>query len=234
MKKIALCLFSVLIVGCSSKVEVHKEHFKTTDGSLVEVLYGSGRPGYGMPANMDKGSLSLRVITRGDMATRIAGKGIFCNPLSLLAMVRACKWDENTFNKEDIEGEITPHPNIAVSYAYPKYLEMLRQNLSFTETKDYTVSPIHFYPKANILVYDEDHYKLKAGFQIYVYGSRVGGEFNCEEEKSGVSYEKWIENNYALAVQESKTMMDSCLKRLDKFHFKHLQEQLEHTRKFYL
>lgn len=234
MKEIALCLFSILLTGCTSKVQEYKDYTRTADSSIVDVLYDSGKQGYSKPISIAKKELSFRVITRGDIAIHTTVQGIFCNPLSLFAMVGTCKWDKDTFNKEDIEGEITTHPNIAVSYAYPKYREMLRQNLSFTETKDHTISPIHFYPKANILVYDEDHYKLKAGFQIYVYGSRVGGEFNCEEEKSGVSYEKWIENNYALAVQESKTMMDSCLKRLDKFHFKHLQEQLEHTRRFYL
>lgn len=233
MKKLILSFLTISLAACTAKIEPHKEKVQTQNGSTVEVIYGIGQPGYGKPREMSEKERYFRVITRADMAKRIAGQGIFCNPLSLFALIGACSWN-GLLNKDTIEGELTKLPNVALSYAYPQYLNKLKQHLHFSDTKDYSSVPVYFYPSGNYLVYDDDHYVLKAGFQIHIEGSRIDGAFLCKEEKSGIPYEKWKENNYALAVQEGKKLMDNCLNRLDKLHFEHVRELLEHNRKYFL
>lgn len=236
MNKLILLLLScpLLITSCATQNKTpHSEKFVTVDGSTINIYYGVGKPGDD-PKSPTPSQDHLRVITRGHTAAQVALNGTFgvilCNPFSLLP----CSWNNLGFSKEQLEGTITNIPNISHSYAYPKYIEAIKQNIRFSTTQDYSPIPIYFYAKPNYLVYDDDYFKLKVGFTIYATHSRVDGAFNCEEEKTGITYEQWIANNYTLAVEEGKKLIDKCFERLDKNHFENLRNLMERERKEFL
>ncbi|MCW9733401.1 hypothetical protein L5B97_07950 [Avibacterium sp. 20-15] len=236
MDKLILLLLgcTLLITSCATQDKTpHSEKFVTIDGSTINIYYGVGKPGYELQKPTPSQD-NLRVITRGHTAGKVAINStlgvILCNPFSLLH----CNWTDLGFSKEELEGSITKIPNISHSYAYPKYIEAIKQNIRFSTTQDYSPTPIYFYVKPNYLVYDDQYFKLKVGFEIYLNHSRVDGAFKCEEEKTGITYEEWIANDYTLAINEGKKLIDKCFQRLDKNHFEHLRNLMEQKRKEFL
>ncbi|MBN6710782.1 hypothetical protein JFL47_06000 [Haemophilus haemoglobinophilus] len=191
---------------------------------------------------------NLRIITRGHNASAVAGditKTIFCNPFSLFNLIGTCKADIYTHSKEDLMGEITPIPNISISYAYPKYKELLKQNIAFSKPINYSQIPLYFVHGDNYLVYDNEHYKLVAQFGIAVRFQKgdlkdssqfsfQNTDFQCQEEVSGFTKEQWQADNYALAVTEGKKLIDRCFQRLDKTHFENIGKRIEDFRSHYL
>lgn len=175
----------------------------------------------------------LRIITRGHNASAVGGdiaKTIFCNPFSLFSLIGACKPKVYTHTKEQLDGDLTGVKNISVSYAYPKYKEMLQQNLTLKEAGDYSQVKFYFIHGDNYLVYDEDHYKLVVQFSINLQGR----DFLCQEEKAGFSQEQWQANQYALAVSEGKKLVDRCFEKFDNLHFKNIGHIIEANRGYYL
>lgn len=235
-KKSVLGIVLLGIVACSNKPRVilpESEKINVKDNSEIQLLYaiqdGQLRPN-GSKEKLEK----LRVITRGDSAGKAIVNGVFggilCNPFSLLS----CSWGDLGFSKEQLTGTQTNVENISKSYAYPKYKELLKQNLSFSSANSYSNVPIYFLPNENYLVYDGDFYKLVVGFSIYVdkyYNSQV---FMCHEEKSGISYDKWVDKNYSLAISEGKKLVEKCFEKLDKEYFENLKQQIETQKQNFL
>lgn len=234
MKKIIFVIFSILLTACSSKskvIEPEKKQITVKEKSQIVIYYAIEDINRKKSAEKFK---ALRVITRGDTASQAAFNGIvggiLCNPLSLLS----CSWKDLGFSKEDLDGTFTNIDNISHSYAFPKYLMMLQQKLTLPNSKDYTKVPIYFIPNENYLVYDENSYKLVAGFNIYINYFNPEKSFQCKLEKSGIAYEKWVDKNYSLALDEGRKLIDKCFEKLDKDHFKTIQEELEMSQKGYL
>lgn len=229
LKYLLTFTFILNLVACSSKPQAippYVEQITTKNGSQIELWY-SMQDSHIHPKAKEEKLKNLRVITRGSTAgtaifNGVVG-GILCNPLSLLS----CSWKDLGFSKEQLTGTETKITNISKSYAYPKYKLLLQQKLNFAAMKDYRNIPIHFVPNENYLVYDDKGYKLVAGFNIYVdkyYTDRI---FKCQKEKTGIEYDQWVENNYALAVSEGKKLVDECFERLDEDHFENIKNQIE-------
>ncbi|MFU2078912.1 hypothetical protein [Avibacterium endocarditidis] len=236
MNKLILLLLGcpLLITSCATQDKTpHSEKFVTIDGSTINIYYGVGKLG-AEPQKPTPSQDNLRVITRGHTAAKAAFNSTFgvvlCNPFSLFS----CSWNDLGFSKDELEGSVTNIPNITHSYAYPKYIEAIKQNIRFSTTQDYSPTPIYFYVKPNYLVYDDQYFKLKVGFEIYLTHSRVDGAFKCYEEKTGITYDQWVANNYAVAIDEGKKLIDKCFQRLDKNHFEHLRNLMERQRKEFL
>ncbi len=236
MKKVVLGILPLLLVACSSspkKTESDIEKIVTSGGSTLAISYGFGDVGI-PPVAKSKTKENFRVITRGHTAGKAVFNGvvggILCNPFSLLS----CSWGDLGFSKEQLEGDITNITNISRSYAYPKYITLLKNNIKFSDVKDYSPIPIYFYGDDNYLVYDNESYKLKVGFKIYLSNTNPDGAFKCEEEKTGIPYEKWIADNYFLAVAESKKLVDKCFERLNQHHFENLGDMLKERRMQFL
>lgn len=224
-----------LIACSSSSSNIQKgltEQLITKNGSQIEIQYGGYITSLAGRVD-DKKTKMLRVIDRGHNAKAVAGdvaSTIFCNPVSLFNIIAVCNAKIYTHAREDLHGDDTSIENLAKTYAYPKYKALLKEKLFLDKTSDYTKIPLYFIPGQNYLVYgDNDDYKLRVGFSIYVQYSRVDGMFTCKEEKAGISLEQWQKNNYELAITESKMLLDRCFQRLDQEHFnkvsKHLQEE---------
>lgn len=185
---------------------------------------------------------NLRIITRGHNASAVAGF-VLCTSIILVTRLTPC--DSTIPSKENLIGEITPIPNISISYAYPKYKELLKQNIVFSKPMNYSQIPVYFVHGDNYLVYDNDHYKLVIQFGIsvlsskqdfkYLTGLHLGvQDFQCKEEVSGFTKEQWQADNYALAVTEGKKLIDRCFQRLDKIHFENIGKRIEDYRSHYL
>lgn len=242
MKKLLIGLMAIILVGCSSKTDKSKidsEKIVLADKSVIAL---------NMSRQNEERSKYLRIITRGDNASAVAGdvtKTIFCNPFSLFNLIGACSAKIYTHSKEQLLGTQTKVLNISETYAYPKYKALLQQHMQLSEVKDYSVVPVAFIIGENYLVYDNEYYKLNVQFGVkvtppYNYGNSkyildlTERDFICQEEKSGFTLEQWEANNYALAISEGKKLVDSCFERLDKHHFNHLGKQVEMHRSSFL
>lgn len=224
MKKLLISLVMVTtLTACSSNPKV--EHVKMETEKVV--LSDNSIVGLRMVYNNHARNKYLRIVTRGDNASAVAGdvtKTIFCNPFSLFNIIGACSAKIYTHSKEELFGEQTAILNIAETYGYPKYKALLQQNIRFSKPLDYSGSPVHFAVGENYLVYDEQHYKLNVQFII---ASRGGESVTCQESKSGFTKEQWEANNYSLAVSEGKKLVDLCIEKLGKSHFENLGKLIE-------
>lgn len=236
MKKLVVTLSSLLLAACSASstiknVAPHSEVITTSTGSHFNLIYGYGELGRELQGN-NKLKEHFRVIHKSHAVGKAAFQGvvggIFCNPLSLLS----CSWRDLGFSREEVEGDITNIPNIVNTYAIPKYIALLKDKLNLSKPSEYPA--IYFYTGDNFLVYDDDGYRLRVGFQIIPMYSRLESGFKCMEEKKGIPYEKWAENNYALAISEGKALIDKCFERLDSRHLENLRDILEKNRAFNL
>ncbi len=226
-KRILGLLGILLMTGCVTNNEIktiQAENMTSSNGSIISIGYTGGfdyYQNYRLKPIKDE-MKNLRMVTRGDNASAVAGdatKTILCNPFSLFNLIGACRAKIYTHSKHDLSGSDTGIENVAKSYAYPKYKALLRQYVNPEKSDDYSMLPIAFEPKKNYLVYDNNGYKLFAGFNISTRGTPVEGKFVCDEQKTGITKERWQANNYRLAVEEGKKLIDRCFKRLTKSHF---------------
>ncbi|MEG9500199.1 hypothetical protein [Mannheimia indoligenes] len=224
MKKLLISLVMMTVLAaCSSKPKIEQVKMETEK----VVLSDNSIAGLRMVHNNQARNKYLRIVTRGDNASAVAGdvtKTIFCNPFSLFNIIGACSAKIYTHSKEELLGEQTTILNIAETYAYPKYKALLQQNIRFSKPLDYSGSPVYFAIGENYLIYDNAHYKLNVQFSVVGSG---GGAASCEESKSGFTKEQWEANNYSLAVSEGKKLVDLCIEKLGKSHFENLGKLIE-------
>lgn len=237
LRKALILSLPLGLVACSSsnaKNEMTEtpEQLTTKNGSQVAIQYGGYVTSLAGRVESDKTKM-LRVIDRGHNAKAVAGDvaaTVLCNPLSLFNLIGACSAKIYTHEREELHGDDTAIVNPAKTYAYPKYKALLKEKITLDKTSDYTKIPIYFIPTESYLVYgDNEDYKLRVGFNLYIKYARVDGMFTCKEEKNGVTLAQWQANNYELAIKESQALFDRCFQRLDQEHFdkvgKHLQDE---------
>ncbi len=223
--------------GSSNVSQEAPEQLITKNGSQIAIQYGGYITSLARGVDTKKTKM-LRVIDRGHNAKAVAGdvaSTIFCNPVSLFNIIGACRAKIYTHNREDLQGDDTTIENLVKTYAYPKYKALLQEKLSFDKAGDFTKIPVYFIPGQNYLVYgDNDDYKLRVGFSVYIKYSRVDGMFTCNEEKSGIPLAQWQANNYELAAKESQALLDRCFQRLDQEHFNKVSKHLQESEKEFL
>ncbi len=238
LKKLSVTALSALLVACgSTNKAIDGQPEKTNnvilkDGSELTVKYIFSDMRYGIRNNKDLIE-NLTIIKPSHKASAVAGYSLLnvMSTVGILALLDGPKI--HTFKREQLSGYKTEIKNIAETYAYHKYISLLKDKLELPRKID-AVDDIAIYPNRFYLMYeDDDSYTLNVGFKIYLERTRVDRMFTCNEKVMGKTFEQWSENNYKLITTEAQKAVDKCFTKLDSSYFEKLSNALTRSDQMY-
>lgn len=227
MKPMKLLLIPLIfsLAACSSQKHtvVDSKTFTTKDGSTVKISYGYFE-------NAKDRTETLHIINPSHTAAAVAGATL--GSVFTLALGGGLA----TFSKEQLNGEVTNLPNVAYTYAFPTYAELVKNNLVMKRTDNYTDVPIYIYPHRFSLIYNaltgsDNTYTLHTGFDVVVGNKHLkenyyNARFKCTKERTGKTKEEWVANNYQLIIDEAKNLLDRCFATFEEHHFNALASDM--------
>lgn len=234
-----LSLSSLVITSCSSYPEkkdpIDSQVVSLNNGNQLTINYRCGnvdenylKPCYGTSSYSK--SDGIRIITPSDKAKNTVGNlvgGLFC----ITSLGNICVYDGFP-DPSKLEGSKLNIEDIIHTYAYSKYIDLIKNNLVLTvKNENFSKSPIDFFKEETFLLYDQtdnDLYALFVNFTIYPYGSRVDKSMKCYERSEKLSKKIWEDNNYEKVRIESKKIIDKCFSKLDDGYFKRLGNHYDH------